>query len=258
MKKIFFLIAFLFSVAHGESQVGTKGENRISYKSVIFKSELYKKYLHRGGLDPKIIKKCYFEGASPEEVNLALRDLRKFIFEFIKNTLIKNKKEIDDSFLINILNIYGHIIIYLEKARVDLTTKKVFKQKRRFGNTERPNSQLLFSYWAEMERKNGTKLHWNKFYARGIDYLIVLIRNYLMSPCESQKELSEMQDPWMYWLVERLGARISNNSKFGGYYNDDILRIKEIFKIWEKEFEKKHSGNSKIRRRLRRGAANAY
>jgi hypothetical protein len=252
---IFLFISMFFAISDVKAEASFSGESdkkevekkgvclktpleKLLFKKVDYKSELYKKYLRFGELDHKVVAKHYFEGASPEEVNLALRDIRKFICSIITNLWITNKRAIDESFLINILNVYGYLIIYLEKARVDVETKKGFKHKRRFGNVERPNSRTLFSYWADMEQRHGVRLHWYKFYARAIDHLIILIRTYLMFSFKNRKEYNDMANIWMHWLLERLGVRLDKNSKFGAYYKENISFINEIFKIRENEFKK--------------------
>ena len=201
-------------------------------------SNLYKKYIRYGDVDPKIVRSSYFEGATPEEINLALFDLRKFIHNHIKYSLKNDYENVDTGFLINILNFYGWIIKYLEKASVNPKTKRVFEDKK--------GSELsIFQYWKEMEAKKGLVLNWPKFYASATDHLVMLIHSKLLFECCDRAEFSEMRRTWIHWLSKKLLCRLSTNSTFGGYYDECIKKIVEVYNIWSEKYEE--NGNSRSR-----------
>jgi hypothetical protein len=201
-------------------------------------SNLYKKYIRYGNVEPKIVRSVYFEGETPEEINLALFDLRKFIHNHIKYSLKNDYENVDTGFLINILNFYGWIIKYLEKASVDPKTKRVFEDKK--------GSELsIFQYWKEMEDKKDlnakdkkvSKFHWPKFYGSAADHLSILIYVKLIFECCDRHEFVEMRTTWVHWLSEKLLGRLSTDPTFGGYYDERIKKLVEVYKIWSKKYE---------------------
>ena len=93
------------------------------------RSNLYKNYLmKKNELDARLVCECYFEGATPEEINLALLDIKEFHHDVVCGLIEHNRGRLDRVFLENVLNVHGWLIRYLESAYVSLKTKKVFKQ----------------------------------------------------------------------------------------------------------------------------------
>ena len=201
-------------------------------------SRLYKKYINRRKeFDARYAIEHYMEGSSYKELNLSLLDIRKFIREVVRNHIKYCGIKINKYFLVNILNIHGHLIKFLENAYVNLKTKKVFEKRSGmvFSSSE---AMPLLSYWAEVERDEGLVLHWYKFYASCIDYLILQVRSHLLFPCHGWEELSEMGN-WMHWLTQRLQMQLVGNLTFGGYYRTQVELFQEMFKKWSEEFKKR-------------------
>lgn len=200
---------------------------------------LYKVYLSKGELDAKILRYAYLRHLSPQEINLALRDIRKFIRNAVKKALKDPKKQIDEFALTNILHIFGHIYMFIEHTWIDNETEKikaVYEPKDRVNNV--PGATRLLDYWAEKEKTEGLKLHTHKFYANAIDFLIVMVRSYLIFPCRSMEDWKEMNKRWVLWLVNKLAPKMERSLAFGGYYHENIELFKEIFAAWVDDYKK--------------------
>ena len=199
---------------------------------------LYKIYLSKCELDGELLRKVYLPRLSPEQINLALRDIRIFIRSVLRGVVRGKDRKADRDFLINILHIHGHIINFIEDSWVNLDTKKIVVTTKK-GQRATGNVIPLARYWSWIEKEKGEKLHCYKFYASCIDYLMILIRSYFRFPCKDQDLLGDVEDMWLYWLIERLACKLDGHLDFGGYYAENVELMRQIFQIWKDDFEKK-------------------
>jgi hypothetical protein len=254
MKKIAWCILFIFCTAYGSAVKEPQNETGSAIKEQagaaekgLYKSKIYNIYLKHNVLDAREIRKNFFEGNTPEEINLALNDIRKFIENVTRGLLVHNPKRADELYLLNILNIYGWLIRYIEAAYV-VPGNRVFLKKR---ETVLPKDSVpLFMYWGAAEREKGTKLHWYKFYATAIDHLIIFIRSRLAFPCRDSSMLRS-RPWWMSWLTDRLQKPLVGNPTFSHYYYKNVQLFKEMYDQWVSELRIQVEAERKNRRNMR-------
>jgi len=198
-------------------------------------SKLYKVYLNRGEINARIICDKLFPLMTPEEINDSFDDLRKMI----RNIIIEKRGRRSEAFLISILHVHGHLVHFIEDAQVVIKTKKVFVPSR--GQFV-PGTMPLMRYWEQMARESGVELYCYKFLAACFDYLGVHLRVYLSFPCRSKKHLSDVETRWLYWL-NKLGSKLRDHEKFGGYYDENTTLFREVFAEWKERFDKMHDYN---------------
>lgn len=211
---------------------------KISLSGYISKEKmtvLSKKYLSKGELYAPLICETYFPKMSVEQINDSIREITRFIEYYVFVTAIINRKKIGVLFLTNILHTYGHIIRFIEDARVNLKTKKVFRVD---DGEWVPNCVSLSDYWAFMEDASGYKLHCHKFYATCIDYLSVMLRSFLLFPAKDWEQVDDVELRWLHW-IERIEKKLNGNKIFGGYYHENVKFFREVFLLWEDDFSKK-------------------
>jgi hypothetical protein len=230
MKKLIWCLTLIFCSVFGAGVVSDCDKKGC----VQYKSALYNSYLRYGTLDAQEIRNYFFEGNSPEQINLALNDIRKFIERVSCGLLIHEPKKVDETYVLKILNIYGWIIRYIEKAYV-MPDNRVFKigNKRKMALPQ--GAVPLFAHWGVMEREKGTTLHWYKFYATAIDHLIIFIRSRLSFPCNNSERLRS-RPWWMSWLTDRLQRPLVGNITYGHYYYKNVKLIEELYEAWVNEF----------------------
>jgi len=193
------------------------------------RSTLYERSLKFGFLDGKLVRKYYFPSMTPEDINLALRDIRKFIGKIIRSTIKDKDRQVDENFLINILNIHGHAVRFIEDARVDLKTKRVFVNKE----STTPGTISLKEYWRRMAETTGVELHEAKFYARCTDFLVVLLRECFSSTCTEAAFVRDVKSRWWYWAKKRLLTKLENDPVFGCYYVNRLGLFEALFSKWQ-------------------------
>ena len=192
-------------------------------------STLYHNCLKFGHLDGKQVKEYFFPRMTPEDINLALRDVRKFIRDEIRTVLRDKNKRVDEHFMINVLNIHGYIIRFIEDARVDLKTKRVFEDI----SSIRPGTVSLNQYWKMLSERHGVVLHAPKFYARCTDYLVILLRECFSSNSTDSQFVQDVKTKWWYWANKRLLPKLEGDQVFGSYYINQMRLFRELFDRWQ-------------------------
>ena len=200
-------------------------------------SLFYKAYLSKGELNANLVCHGFFLEMTPEQINNAINDIRKFIQEEV----IANINKIDEFFIKRILHIHGHIIMFIEEAWVHKKTKKLVRARPK--NVPAYEFISLMKYWQILEN-SGVKIHYHKFFASCIDYLAMLLRAYFSYQCTNYQKLDEVNYTWMYWMG-RISGHISDNAIFGGYYSQNLILFKEIYRIWEEDFNKNEALHKK-------------
>ena len=201
------------------------------------RSFLYEAYLSKGELDSPLICHGFFLQMTPEQINESIGEIRKFVREEVMDNL----SNIDESLIKRILHVHGHIIKFIEEAWVHKKTKKVFRPKPK--NIHSTELISLMAYWKSLE-KSGVKIHYPKFFASCIDYLAMLLRAYFSYPCTDGQRLNEVEHQWLYWMG-RVEKHIDDDPIFGGYYNENLSLFKEVFKGWLETFNKNNPVRNK-------------
>lgn len=196
---------------------------------------LYQAYLQHGDLDPILVCKKFFPKMTPEQVNVALRDIRKFIENFINLAVTNYPSRVGEKFLADILHTYGHVITFIDNAWVDRKTKRVFvpedQESTRYADP-------ILDYWWFAKNARGEKLHVDKFNASCIDLLTIMIGSYLRFPCYDRKQKDEMENRWLWWL-EKVTRKIMDSPIFGGYYQANAKDFREVCALWVGDYRKK-------------------
>jgi hypothetical protein len=218
----------------------------LQLKGVEKKASLWTVYnttclLERGELDAQFLCKNFFPKMTPEEINGAFRDIRKFIEHYIKTAIGNDLKKVGEGFLTDILHVYGYLIRFIENAWVDRKTKRVFVEEKKDSVT---NADRLMDYWWFYEQ-SGHKLYCYKAYANCIDLLNILIRAHFMFPCYSEEQLKEMDSRWLWWL-EKVTGKLRDNPIFGGYYQENVRLFREVYALWKNDFELKAALSSDL------------
>ena len=198
------------------------------------RSTLYERSLKFGFLDGKQVRKYYFPVMTPEDINLALLDIRKFIRDTIKSVIKDKGRQVDENFLINLLHVHGHVVRFIEDARVDLKTKRVFVEKE----TTTPGTISLREYWKKISAETGVELHEAKFYARCTDYLVILLRECFSSICTEKEFVHDVKSRWWYWAKKRLLTKLENDPVFGCYYVNRLALFESLFAKWQDRIDK--------------------
>lgn len=196
----------------------------------------FQAYLSQNTFDTTLALKRFFLFMRPEEINLALKDIRKFIRRYftteIKNNGIKNlgRQRVGD-----VLHSYGYVIRFIEAAWVDRATHRIIQAKE--DQTFVRNADPLVDYWWFIEKTQGVKLHCYKFYASCIDRLVVMMNANLIRPCRDCAQLRDMESRWLWWL-RKMAGKLHNNKTWGAQYHQVVKTFGELFTMWKNDYHK--------------------
>lgn len=200
----------------------------ISVKFPTYKNKKIAEYLAKGELDINVITDHLFPVLSPDEINDCLYDIVKYIRFVMKNSINK----IDEAYINNVISVYTKMYRWIESARVTNDGKHVFALK--FGQKDSKSVKLL-EHWQKMERDQGLRLFRYVFFSTVIDYAMILWHAYIALPCRDREMLRKVEDK--VYSIEWTTSLVQDDKVFGGYYQEYLKLIKQVFAEWKKEFE---------------------
>ena len=201
-------------------------------------SILYDRYLKKGHFETPMITQLFLLMTS-EQLNASLRDIQKVLRKIIKNDLA----HMDEWYWKGILEVCDKVSLFVEQAWVQRKTKRIFVPKQ---SESKIGAQPLLEHWERMELEYDQPIHWYKFCASWIDYLVVLIHAYLHFPCWDRESLYRVED--LFYLVEHAQAMLAGSETFSGYYEHEIPPLKTVFLEWKDGFENEEAKKKGDRR----------
>ena len=203
--------------------------------SINKRSLLHEVYLSKGELDAALILQGFFTQMTPEQINDGIKDIQKFIKEFVE----ENINNIDQFLFKRIIIILISTSFFIKNALVHKKTNTVINSYNKPKEIHSSEFISLIEYWKIAEEKSGEKIHYHKFLASSLDYFSIALRAYFSQPCIDQYNFYSVHN--IIYYMEYAGKEIDDNPIFGGYYNENIRFFGEIFKSWEEDFKKREA-----------------